>query len=506
MKTPLRFHLGSFLVALATPAFAHAAPAPVYSAAMSERSIVKPYDAAQQARMKWFNDARLGMFIHWGLYAVPAGQWPGRTDKNRAEWIMIQEDISSAEYEKLAPQFKPVKFDAKAWVEVAKSAGMKYIVITAKHHDGFSMYDSKASAYNIVAATPFKRDPLKELAAACRDAGIVFCVYYSIADWHYPDSPAEYSQRWRDPVTGKQDPKRGFHGNPKPDADVKKYDAYMRDQVRELLTNYGPIGIVWFDGGGAFRVEGRAQILEADQMAAMIHQLQPAALINNRLGFDADYGTPEQRIPGGKTVEPFEVCMTLNGHWGYNRFDEKWKSPMTVVRNIADIVSKGGNYLLNVGPTAEGEIPAEGVRILREVGAWTTLNAAAIYGAGPTPFGDELGYEVASKKDKEGNPVWVDRNDWRCTTQPGKLFFTLLTRPSGSLQLPAFPNRILRAYLTSAPQSELAVLVKPGSSTFVNVPASAFGQLPPVLCVEIEGSIAAKAATGTLDAKKDKDS
>jgi alpha-L-fucosidase len=412
---------------------------------------------------------------------------------------MLQEDISSAEYEKLAPQFNPVKFDAKAWVAVAKAAGMKYLVITAKHHDGFSMYDSKVSPYNLVAATPFKRDPLKELAAACHDAGIVFCVYYSIADWHHRDSPAEYSQRWRDPLTGKVDNARGFHGAPNPSADVKKYDAYMRDQVRELLTNYGPIGIVWFDGGGAFRVEGRAEILEADQMAALIHQLQPTALINNRLGFDADYGTPEQRIPGGKTVEPFEVCMTLNGHWGYNRFDDKWKSPATVVRNIADIVSKGGNYLLNVGPTAEGEIPAEGVRILEEVGAWTAANSAAIYGAGPTPFGAELGYEDATKKDKEGKPAWIERNEWRCTTQPGKLFFTLLTWPGEKFSLPKFPNKITRAYLLADPAHTPRLL----NAGAVTLPPAAPAGLAPVLCVEIEGAVAPQHAGQSLDQKLD---
>jgi alpha-L-fucosidase len=256
----------------------------------------------------------------------------------------------------------------------------------------------------------------------------------------------------------------------------------MRAQVRELLTHYGPIGIVWFDGGGAFRVEGRAEILEADQMAAMIHALQPAALINNRLGFDADYGTPEQRIPGGKTVEPFEVCMTLNAHWGYNRFDDKWKSPATVVRNIADIVSKGGNYLLNVGPTAEGEIPAEGVRILKEVGAWTAANAPAIYGAGPTPFGDEAKGE-----------------EWRCTTQPGKLFFTLLKWPGDKFVLPKFANKITRAYLLTDP-AHSSLKVDGGT---VALPAAAPASLAPVLCVEIAGAVQPATSGEKLDPKKD---
>src|SRR5581483_10691444 len=245
--------------------------------------------AKEEARLAWFRQARLGMFIHWGLYAVPAGQWPGRKSTARAEWIMLQEGIPSSEYEKLAPQFNPVKFDARAWVAVAKAAGMKYIVVTAKHHDGFSMFATEQTPYNIVDATPFKRDPLKELAEACHEAGIVFCVYYSIADWHYPDSPAEYQQRARDPLTDRH-LAYGFHGAPNPKADVKKYDAYMRAQVRELLTHYGPVGLVWFDGGGSYRgLPDRVGILEADKMAAMIHQLQPATLINNRLGFDADY-------------------------------------------------------------------------------------------------------------------------------------------------------------------------------------------------------------------------
>ncbi len=502
MKKPHRIFpalaITAAFLALSGSARSATTPAPE-----SERPIIKPYDAGQQARLAWFTQARLGMFIHWGLYAVPAGQWPGRENKNRAEWIMIQENIPSAEYEKLAPQFNPVKFDAKAWVAVAKAAGMKYIVITAKHHDGFSMYATKQTSYNIVDATPFHRDPLKELAAACHEAGITFCVYYSIADWHYPDSPAEYSQRARDPVTDKQDPTRGFHGNPNPNADVKKYDAYMRAQVRELLTNYGPVGIVWFDGGGSYRMANRAEILEADQMTKMIHQLQPATLINNRLGADADYGTPEQRIPGGKTVEPFEVCMTLNGHWGYNRFDDKWKSPALVVRNIADIVSKGGNYLLNVGPTAEGEIPAEGVSILREVGAWTSVNAPAIYGAGPTPFGDELGYEDPVKKDKDGKPAWVERNDWRCSTQPGKLYFTLLTWPGTTFTVPGLTNEVTKAWLLADPARTPLVVTTSATGTTIALPATAPAGLAPVLCVEIKGMVKARAAQGTLDAKRD---
>jgi alpha-L-fucosidase len=450
---------------------------------------VRPYDAAQQQRMAWFTQARLGMFIHWGLYAVPAGQWPGRENKNRAEWIMLQEDIPSADYEKLAPQFNPVKFDAKAWVAVATSAGMNYLVITAKHHDGFAMYATKQSSYNIVDATPFHRDPLKELADECHRAGIMFCVYYSTADWHHPESPVQYSQRWRDPVTGKIDPNRGYHGAPKADADVGKYADYMKAQLRELLTNYGQVGLIWFDGGGAYRVPERAQLLKADEINAMIHELQPGTLVNNRLGGVADYSTPEQRIPTGNHGEPFEVCMTLNKHWGFNQFDHDWKTPAMVVRNIADIASKGGNYLLNVGPTAEGEIPAESIQILKEVGAWTSANAEAIYGTGPTPFGDELGYEDATKKDKEGHPAWVERNDWRCTRRSGKLYFTLLNWPGAAFRAPAISNHISKAYLLSDPARTALTVSADRNATIVQLPANAPDRLAPVLCLEIDGEV-----------------
>ncbi len=474
-----------FITALAFAAVGRAQISP------AAPSPVAPPDTREEARLAWFRQARLGLFIHWGLYSIPAGQWPGRKSTSRAEWIMLQENIPSSAYEKLAPQFNPVKFDARAWVAVAKAAGMKYIVVTAKHHDGFSMFATKQTSYNIVDATPFKRDPLKELADACHEAGIVFCVYYSIADWHYPDSPAQYQQRARDPVTDRHIPDHGFHGAPNPKADVKKYDAYMRAQVRELLTNYGPVGLVWFDGGGSYsRLPNRAEILEAGEMAAMIHQLQPATLINNRLGVDADYGTPEQRIPHIASAEPFEVCMTLNGHWGYNRFDHQWKSPAVIVRNIADIVSKGGNYLLNVGPTAEGVIPPEAVDILRQIGAWTSANAEAIYGAGPTPFGAELTAE-----------------NWRCTTRPGKLYFHLLQWPGEKFAVPGLTNKVIKAYFLADPAHAPVAAATDARGTTFTMPAQAPAALAPVLCVEIKGAVQSAApADGKPDPSKDTDS
>src|SRR4051812_37182194 len=260
---------------------------------------------ASGERMAWFKDARFGMFIHWGIYAVPAGEWEGKT--NYAEWFQLQTKMPNAQYEKFAQQFNPTKFDAKAWAKTAKDAGMKYVVITAKHHDGFSMYDSKLTAYDIVDATPYKKDPMKELADAVRAEGMTFCFYYSVPDWHNRDFPAKYSQR----ATATQP---GFHGDPNPDADPEKYVEYVKGQVRELLTNYGPIGIMWYDGGGSFAKnnELRTKVMHAQEIVDMIHQIQPNCLVNNRLGLEGDYGTPEQKIPDAKSDTPFEVCMTLN--------------------------------------------------------------------------------------------------------------------------------------------------------------------------------------------------
>jgi alpha-L-fucosidase len=199
-----------------------------------------------------------------------------------------------------------------------------------------------------------------------------------VVDWHYPDFPAKYSH------VRKEYPK-GYPGNAKPDADINKYDQYMHGQIRELLTNYGPIGILWFDGGGSFCNYDREKLLHGKKLVQMIHHLQPGCLKNDRLGFGADYGTPEQKIPGGNQGTAFEVCMTLNKHWGYDKYDHNWKSPEEVVQNLADIAGKGGNYLLNVGPTAKGDFPSPSGDILQKVGHWLDVYGESVYDseAGP---------------------------------------------------------------------------------------------------------------------------
>jgi len=370
-KGPTRSLCALVLALLYFPAACTDTHPPVDAAAVEPLA-----NADTSNRLDWFREARFGMFIHWGLYALPAGEWNGRT--NNGEWIQFQESIPGAEYEKLAGQFNPTEFDAKEWVSVARQAGMKYMVITTKHHEGFVMYGSQLTDYDIVDATPYGRDPMKALAEECQRQGIKLCFYYSVQDWHHLDYPTLYTRR------DKRHPE-GFHGFSNPNADFRKYMDYLQGQVRELLTNYGPIGIIWFDWyGDAF--QNPAELRRAREVVSMIHELQPNCLINNRFGgVGADYGTPEQQIPGSGQDTAFEVCMTMNGHWGYNKHDDNWKDARTVIFNLCDIASKGGNYLLNVGPTAEGRFPEESVRILGEVGRWTSANGEAIYGVAAGP-------------------------------------------------------------------------------------------------------------------------
>jgi alpha-L-fucosidase len=340
-----------------------------------------PAETAEQrdARMAWWREARFGMFIHWGVYAVPAGEWGGKT--SYGEWIRDSARIPLDEYDKFRERFNPVKFDAQAWVSMAKAAGMKYIVITSKHHDGFCMFPSQHTDWDI-AATPFPRDPLKELAAACDSGGVKLCFYHSIMDWHHPD----YLPRRPWETT------RSAEG-----ADYDRYVAYMKGQLRELLTNYGPIGVLWFDG----EWEGTWNHERGVDLYRYVRSLQPAILINNRVdvfregmaGLSrsdravGDFGTPEQEIPAtGLPGVDWETCMTMNDNWGYNRADRNFKTSADLLRKLSDIASKGGNFLLNIGPTADGEFPPESVQRLAEIGAWMKVNGEAIHGTQAGPF------------------------------------------------------------------------------------------------------------------------
>jgi len=384
-------------------------------------------DPQKEARLAWFRDAKYGLFIHWGLYAIPAGEWKGERVPGIGEWIMNRAKIPVAEYERLAAQFNPVKFDADAWVQLAHDAGMKYIVITSKHHDGFALFKSPASRFNIVDATPFKRDVLKELAAACAKRNMRLGFYYSQAqDWHEPNGAGN---NW-DFVPNAQ----------------KDFDQYLRDkaepQIREILTNYGPVALIWFDTPQLMTPE------RARRFTDLVRSIQPQTLIDGRLGAEGDYiTTGDNIIPGGKQTQAWETPATINHTWGYRKDDVDWKRPGEIIFKLLDIVSKGGNYLLNVGPMADGVIPQASQDVLREVGRWLRINGEAVYGATATPFGDELGEPSArGAKDVRGEPLFLVRTDYRVTAKPGKLFFTFFLEPRVPFELPAMKNAVKQAY------------------------------------------------------------
>ncbi|MFQ5445491.1 MAG: alpha-L-fucosidase [Saprospiraceae bacterium] len=345
-------------------------------------------------RMAWWRDARFGMFIHWGLYAIPAGEWNGET--NHAEWIRTTAQIPVETYDSLVYQFNPVDFNADKWVKLAKDAGMKYIVITSKHHDGFCLFDSRETEFDVM-STPFHRDILKELAYACERENIRLCFYHSIMDWHHPDYLPRRS--W--------ETDRSTEGT-----DFSRYVVHLKKQLRELTSNYGNTGVLWFDGEWEDTWTHEMGV----DLYNYVRNLKPDIIINNRVdkgrngmagmtseGFAGDFGTPEQEIPAtGLPGTDWESCMTMNDHWGYNKADKNFKSSKDLIRKLVDIASKGGNFLLNVGPTAKGVFPAESIDRLHDIGKWMKLNGESIYGTTASPFA-HLDWGRCTKKLVGGN-------------------------------------------------------------------------------------------------------
>ena len=444
--------------------------------AASQPIASQPVEASEtneqhDARMAWWREAKFGLFIHWGVYSVPAGSYHGQSVRRAGEWIMNQAKIPMAEYQQFAKEFNPVKFNADEWVKAAKKAGMKYIVITAKHHDGFAMFDSKASPWNIVQATPYGNDPLKSLASACREQGIKLGFYYSQAqDWN--NGGTAYNGKW--------DP-----------AQEHDMDDYMNKvavpQVREICSNYGEFpAVVWWDTPRGMSVPNARKLYDA------VHALKPDAIMNNRLGggFRGDTDTPEQFIPaGGFPGRDWETCMTMNGTWGFKRDDNSWKSTETLIRNLCDIASKGGNYLLNVGPTSEGLIPQPSLDRLAEVGQWMQVNGAAIYGSGPTPLGDRHGSFSETERDRKGgakfNSVW----DWRCTAKPGKLFLIFFQWPkTQKFELAGLESTVTKAYLLDGNKKLEFEQTEKGVA--VSLPEKAPDPIASVVCLEIADSVA----------------
>lgn len=438
-------------------------------------------------QMKWWREARFGMFIHWGVYAVPAGTHNGQKINRIGEWIMNRGKISVADYKNYAKQFNPVKYDPDAWVRMAKDAGMKYIVITSKHHDGFALFDSKASTWDIVDATPYGKDLIKPLAEACRKHGIKLGLYYSHAqDWVNPGGAAarkKASEGWANPDSTKIDAyTEANSGHWDPAQTTKTMAQYIDDvavpQVREILTQYGDIAVLWWDTPTDM----------TDEFAEKIQPLlalQPKIITNDRLkrpNFPGDFKTPEQRIPDLSELDgkDWETCMTMNGTWGYKSYDDKWKSAETMIRNLLDIASKGGNYLLNVGPKADGTFPVESVERLKSVGAWMKVNGEAVYGTKGSPL-QALTWGRCTRKENDGNTT---------------LYLSVFNWPTdGKLVVPGVKNAVRSATLL-ATGKKVKTKTDDGG-LIITLPEKSLDPIATVLKVEVKGTVENVSRSGT---------
>jgi len=402
---------------------------------------------AVQSSLKWFQEARFGLFIHWGVYA----------QIGREEWARELLRIPWAEYQKYARSFNPVNYHPEEWVRLAKEAGVKYIVITSKHHDGFCLFDS-AYTENDAMGARIKRDLLGELVRACRQENLPIGFYYSIMDWYHPDYLPRRSWEKDRPAAG---------------ADFKRYVAYMKNQLRELVEKYQPV-IMWFDG----EWEHKNEDYEALEIGQMLRQLKPDILINDRLFNRApglgDFGTPENYVPAtgwrnaDGTLRPWEVCMTMNFNgWGYNHYETEFRNAPQLIRQLVEIASKGGNFLLNIGPRPDGTIQPEFVERLKQIGAWLKVNGEAIYGCQPSIF--------------EKLPFFG-----RCTVKENRLFIHVMGwPPDKKLLLPGLKNKVQKVYFL-ATQQKLNYGRK-GNDLLINLPEEPIDNVATVVVVEVEG-------------------
>jgi len=437
-------------------------------------------DTAHDNRMKWWRDARFGMFIHWGVYSVPAGTYKGQKINRIGEWIMNRGKIPVAEYQAFAKEFNPVLYNPDEWVRMAKDAGMKYIVITAKHHDGFALFDTKASKWDMVDATPYGKDLLKPLAAACKKYGIRLGFYYSHAqDWNNPGGAASRkvaTEGWANPDSAKIDAYTAAHnGHWDPAQETKTMLQYIDEvavpQVKELLTNYGDVAVLWWDTPTGMTDE------YAEKFKSLL-ALQPMIITNDRLkrpNFPGDYKTPEQRIPNLSELDgkDWETCMTMNETWGYKSYANNWKSTETLVRNLVDIASKGGNYLLNVGPKSDGTFPQESIDILKGIGEWMKINSESIYETSASPFAPVTWGRITRKETKGNTILYLHVFDWP---------------KDGKLVTPALTNQIVSVNLLGSNEKIKAKQEK--GSVEIKLPDAAPNKIASVIKLEVKGKVA----------------
>lgn len=435
---------------------------------------------SKDQRMAWWRDAKFGMFIHWGVYAQFGGVYKGHEQRRGgAEWIMNRSKIPVAEYQEMAKSFNPVKYNPDEWVRMAKEAGMKYLIITAKHHDGFALFNSKASKWDITDATAYGKDILKPLAEACKKYGIKLGFYYSQAqDWNNPGGSVArkvMNEGWLNPDSARIDAYTlANKGHWDPAQMTKTFDQYIDEvavpQVKELMTNYGDIAVLWWD----------TPTNMTDQAAIKFQnalKTQPNIITNDRLkrpNFPGDTKTPEQKIPTQAELDgmDWETCMTMNGTWGFRTSDQKWKSNETLIHNLVDIASKGGNYLLNIGPKPDGTFPQESIDRLKAIGEWMKVNSESIYATRSSPL-EPLSWGRCTRKDSPNSTT---------------LYFSVFNWPTNEqLVIPGVKNKVLSATLL-ATKGKLKAETK-GNDLVIAIPTKAPDEIASVIKVEFLGKV-----------------
>ncbi len=444
---------------------------PVFAAGTDDA----PAETRQQrdTRMAWWREARFGMFVHWGLYAIAAGQWDEQTwERGGMEWIQRRANVPADVYaERLLPQFKPKQDFAREWAKLAKDAGCKYVVFTDKHHEGFALHDSDVTKFDAKDVTG--RDLCREIVDAVRDHGLRVGLYHSLWDWHHPHAYAG---------AGTNNPPCQTMAGREP----AKYLDFLNGQVEEIVSRYGRLDVLWFDYSSR---EYQGQAWRANELMALARRHQPGIIINNRLyrspeagwfddhhlePFDSRYGdfcTPEQRIPPtGVPGVDWETCMTINTTWGYSKFDHAWKSSQVLIRNLVDIASKGGNYLLNIGPMADGTVPPECVERMEAIGRWMAVNGESIYGTVASPFAELAWGRCTMKRRGDTVTLYLHVFDWPT---------------DGSLVVPGLQNTVGDARLLVG--GAVLKVAESDRGPVLHVPAEAPDVDDTVIAIEIEG-------------------